>query len=115
MKPSLRKVLADSHIAAVAILVLLAWSLEWILSALWSPFVRVADFVFNAIAILDIPSGLGHFSIIDRVALIVSASYCIYAAISIAGAWLLSRWVYGVTPISTLREYHSRFARRSDA
>lgn len=33
MKPSLRKILADSHVSAIAIAVLLFWSLD---SALWA-------------------------------------------------------------------------------
>jgi hypothetical protein len=115
VKQSFRKILADSHVAAVAIAVLLTSALDWIFDALWSPFIRVADFVFDAIAILGIPSGSLHWGFTDPGALTVALSYCLYAFISIVASWLLSRWVYGMTPISTLRAYHARFARRVNA
>jgi len=112
---SLRKVLADSHIAAITIAVLLTWSLQWILSALWSPFVLAADIVIDAIGILGIPFGVGHFSFADRLTLIASLSYCLYALTAVAASWLISNWVYGMTPFRTLRAYHAKFARRDDA
>jgi hypothetical protein len=115
VKPSLRKILADSHVAAVAIAALLTFALQSFVDALWSPFVRVADFVLNAIAILGIPSGSWRFGFTDLNALTAALSYCLYAFISIVAAWLLSRWIYGMTPISMLRAYHARFARRANA
>jgi hypothetical protein len=114
VKPSLRKILGDSHIAAVAIAILVTWSLEWILDALQNPFFRVASFVMNAIAILGFPYGASDFSLADRNTLFVSLSFCFYALTAVVAAWILSRWVYGGTPIGTLREYHARIVRRGD-
>jgi hypothetical protein len=112
VKPCLRKVLADSHIAAVAIVVLLAWSLEWMFDAVWTPFFRVSDWVINAIAILGIPSGSGVFGSVNRSTLFVSLVFLCSAATAVAAASILSRWVYGGTTMNTLREYHARIARR---
>jgi hypothetical protein len=114
VKPSVRKILADSHIAAVAMAVLLTFALEWALDALWSPFIRVADFVFNSIAILDVSSGSLHFDFTDRATLFVSFFLLCSAATAVASAWILSRWAYGETPLSTLRGYYARIARHGD-
>ena len=112
MKPSLRKILRDSHIAAVAIAVLLMWSLEWIWYAVHGPFWRIADFVFNLIAILGLPFGSGHFTFTDRLILVSTLSYCFYAITAIAAAWLLSRWAYGMSPSGVFRGYHARIVRK---
>jgi hypothetical protein len=115
VNPSLREVLAESHIAAVAIAVLLVWSLEWLLDALWIPFFRVGEFVINAIAILGIPYDSHVFDFADRQTVFFSLFYCFLALTAIATAWTLSRWVYGIGPLKTLREYHKKFVRRSHA
>lgn len=52
---SLCKVMAKSHVAAVAVAVLLLWSMDLAFRALWEPLSRIAEFLFTAIAILDIP------------------------------------------------------------
>ncbi len=112
MKPSLREVLAVSHIASVTIAVLLVWSLDSAFRALWEPLSRIASFLFTALAIFDIP----YFSISlngsNRFTLITTSSYLLAAVISFASAWLVSRWVYGVGPLRSLGTYRSRLVRR---
>jgi hypothetical protein len=48
VRPSLREILADTHIAAVAIAVLLLWTLDGTFQALWAPLSSVAGFLLTA-------------------------------------------------------------------
>ena len=112
MKPSLREILANSHIPAVAIAVLLLWSLNSGIQALESPLLRAAGFLFTAVAILDIPYVSSTFTSADRFMLTTTLSFLSYAFINLAAAWLLSRWVYGVGPLCSLKSYRTRLARR---
>jgi hypothetical protein len=111
VKPSLREILANSHVVVVAIAVLLLWSLDSGIHALGSPLLHAAGFLFSAIAILDIPYGSSTFSLADRLMLADTLSSLFYAFICFATAWLLSRWVYGVGPLCSLRNYRTRLAR----
>ena len=109
MKPSLRKILADSHVAAVAIAVFLLWFLDLGFRSLWEPLFRTASYLFTAVAIFDIPyftlNGADHFL------LIMTFSNLIYALINLTAAWLLSRWVYGVGPLRSLGAYRNKLIR----
>ena len=105
MKPSLREILADSHIPAVAIAVLLVWSLDSVFRALWDPVSRAATFLFTAVAILDVPYYSHTLTGADRLALITTFAYLFSAFINLAAAWLLSHWAYGVGPIKSLSKY----------
>jgi hypothetical protein len=99
---SLRQMLVESDVAAVAIAVLLWWFLQGLLTALWLPIFRIAKFVFTAIAILDIPYFDPALNARDRFEMIKSAT-CLYGAMSsVLAAWLLARWVYGTGPIDCL-------------
>jgi hypothetical protein len=111
VRPPLREILANSHIPAVAIAVLLLWSLSWGFQALWSPLLRAAGFLFTAVAILDIP--YFSFTTADRLMLTTTFLFLFNAFISLAAAWLLSRWVYGMGPLRSLSKYRTRLARRN--
>jgi len=111
VKPSLRQVLADSHISAVAIAVLLLWSLDAGFRALWGPLFRAVGLLFTGVAIMGIP--YFSFGIADRLNLITTFSYVFGGITRLAAAWLLSRWVYGVGPLRSLGAYRSRLARRN--
>lgn len=113
VKPSLREILADSHISAVAIAVLLVWSLDAVFRALWGPLSRAASFLFTAVAILDIPYFSRTPTLADRAMLITTFSYLFSAFINIAAAWVLSRWVYGVGPLRSLSKYRTKLPRRN--
>jgi hypothetical protein len=115
VKLSVRQVLAESHIAAVAIAVLLFWSLYYAFVALWGPLYRAAEFLFTAVAILGIPYSVGTFTFSDRIMLFTTGSYPYGALLSFVAAWLLSRWVYGVGPFRGFSECRDRLARRNDA
>jgi mannose/fructose/N-acetylgalactosamine-specific phosphotransferase system component IIC len=106
---SLSQVLAESHISAVAIAVLLLWTFDWGARCLWTLVVPAADFVVNAIGINGIP--YAHIPVIWTFTVL----YLISSFLSLAAAWLLSRWVYGVGPLRSLTEYRRRSNRRNHA
>jgi hypothetical protein len=113
MKPSLRELLAESHIAAVAIAVLLLWSLDSGFRALWRPLSHVLGFLFTAVAILDMP--YFSFGLEERVILITTFFYLLAALISLAAAWLLSHSVYGRSPLRSLSTYRAKLTRSKNA
>lgn len=115
MQPSLRETLADTHIAAVAIAVLLLSSLDSGFRALWPPLPRTIEFVVTAIAIRGVPYISPTFTVADWLTWGSAGAYFVYALICLAVAWLVSRWVYGVGPVQGLRRYGARLARRSNA
>lgn len=113
MKTSLRQILADSHVSAVAIAVLLIWSLDYLFDAIWNPALHALSYLATAVAIRGVPSPtLTRFA--QRTMLITSVSFVSYAFISLAAAWLLSLWVYGAGPLTSLQSYRERL-RRSHA
>jgi hypothetical protein len=115
MNRSLRQVLADSHVAAVTVAVLLLWSLDGAFRAVWIPVSRAVEFLFTALAIFDIPYFPRTLTAADRLTL-MSAFYFLYSAIaSLSAAWFLSRWVYGVGPIRSLVMCCSKLTRRTHA
>ena len=114
VKPPLRNILAESHISAITIAVLLFWSLNAAFHALWSPLFRVAKYLFTAVAILGIPYS-GTITFEDRVMLFATISYLFSALVSFAAAWLLARWVYGDGPLRSLSRYSNRIARKNHA
>jgi hypothetical protein len=113
VKTSFREILADSHISAVAIAVLLLWSLESAVKALWGPLSSAASFLFTAVAILDIPYFSPRLTRADRLMWITTGFYLFNALMSFAAAWLLSRWVHGVGPLHSLSKYRANLARRN--
>jgi len=96
MKHSLREMLAESHVSVVAIAVLVLWFFDLGFRALWGPLWRIVTFLFTAIAILDIPYVSPKLGVADRAMLFSTFLYSIEAVMSFAGAFALSRWVYGL-------------------
>ncbi|MBI3406202.1 MAG: hypothetical protein HY046_12185 [Acidobacteria bacterium] len=111
MRPSLRETLADSHISAVAIAVLLALSINYGVRGLLIPIGDAAVFLFTAVAILDIP----YFTLTGADGLVLTATltFLFNAFVCFAAAWLLSRWSYGKGPLRSLNKYRTILARRS--
>ena len=56
MRTSLRQILADSHVSAVAIVVLLIWSLGFLIDAVWNPILQAVSYLATAVAILGLPA-----------------------------------------------------------
>lgn len=115
MKPSLRQALVDSHVAAVAIALLLLWSLDAAFSALWPPVSRAMEFVFTGIAILDIPYFSRRFTALDRLMLISTLANLCSSVVSFSAAWVLSRWIYSTGPFDALMYVRSKLIRTDHA
>jgi hypothetical protein len=112
MKLSLRQVLAESHISAVAIAILLIWSFNSAVEALWEPFFSAVSYLITAIAILGLPYIPPQFTFSQRGMLVKSCFLLLNALTCFASAWLLSRWVYGSGPLGSLwKNYHERFCQ----
>lgn len=107
--------MAESHVSAVAIAVLIYWSLYWGFNALWNPIARAANFLFTAIAIRDIPYFSSTFTSADRFALSITLRFLFNAFVCLAAAWLLSRWVYGSGPLRSLSKYRTKLGRSNNA
>lgn len=113
MEPSLRKALDNSYVAPVSIGVLLLWSVEYTLHALWFPLWRATDFIITAVAILDIPYLSRTLTTCDWLGLIPTLADLVYGLVSLAAAWALSRWVYGSGPLRSLCIAGGRLTRRN--
>lgn len=112
---SLRKTLIESHVSAIAVAVLLFWSLNSLIRGLLGPLYRVVSFVFTAVAILDIPYYPRTLTFEDRQLLITSFVFLLGALISGAAAWLVSHWAYGVGPIRALSKYRVQLEKKNHA
>lgn len=100
----LHKALADSHVSAVAVAVLLFFSIGRLFVALLVPFSRVLDLLLMAIAVQGLPSV--SFTIADRIMMTTALTGLFKAFAGFAAAWLLARWIHGVGPfrcLTTLR------------
>ena len=111
VKSSLRTILADSHVSAVAIAVLLFWSLDSAFWALWGPVSRAVGLLSMAVAILGIPYFSRTLTIADRFTLFITFSSLFNSLFFLAAAGLLSRWVYGMGPLRSLSKYRTKLAR----
>jgi hypothetical protein len=109
MKHSLREILADSHVAAVTIAVLIFWSLDGAFRAIWPLLSELAIYVATAIAILGIPY-TGSLS--NSFELLITGWYFYAVTVSFFAAWFLSRWVYRTSPFQVLAKYRSKIIRR---
>ena len=115
MKSSLRRVLADSYVAAIAVSVLLLSSIDATFRAVWPIISRAVTYLFTAIAIFDIPYFSSTITIADRLTLISTFAFLYGAAASLLAAWLLSRWVSGLGPLRFLIEHRNRLVGRNHA
>jgi hypothetical protein len=121
MQSSLREALIDSHVAAIAIAVLLFSSVSAAFMALWGP----ADFALSILAseaaikpsLADMNLEYVASRIVSEapynlpvwLSLLASALACLFAA------WLLSRWTYGVGPLRALGSYRDKLSRKTHA
>jgi hypothetical protein len=102
MKSSIREALADSHIAAIAIAILLLWSLSYAFQVLWLPLSPLIIFLATAVAIVDVPFFSRGLDAGDRLTLITMLLYLYTALAGLGAACMLSRWVYGEWPLRCL-------------
>jgi len=118
VRPTLREVLADSHIAAVAVAMFLVWSIDWGSKALLSLLVfafEISDSVLT-IALMWWHGGTISFGsrdmFFDQTLLVTTMQCLFWTVICVGAAWIISRWVYGVGPLRTLITSRARVARR---
>jgi hypothetical protein len=105
--------LADSYIAAIAIAVLLIWSLDSGVRAIGPPILSTVDFLVTMVAIRGIPFGSGTFSLVYLISQIPTLTHFLDAVVTLSAAWVLSRWVYKMGPCRSLIECRARLARRN--
>jgi hypothetical protein len=115
VKYSLRQILADSHVAAVTITVLLLATIDSTFQALWGHISHAMEFLLTAIAIFDIPYFSPTLTVVDRLMLISSCSYLYLSVVSFSAAWLLSNWVYGVGPFRSLAHVWENLTKEEHA
>jgi hypothetical protein len=111
--PCLRKTLADSHVSAVAVVVLLLFSFGRLAHALPALLPWVVDFLLTAIAVRGLPSV--SFTVADRLMLTTPITGLFTAFAGFAAAWLLARWVHGVGPFRCLYAFRAEVTRRNRA
>ena len=115
MKPSLRQLLADSHVAAIAIAVLLVASASWAFPILWNPASKgIGEWYEYARA--DYTDAAFFFRYIGFRTLWQSISFFLSGAIAhFAAAWILSHLVFGVGPFRALIAHRKKLMRNRDA
>jgi hypothetical protein len=118
VQASLRKVLIDSHVAAITIVVLIFYSAVFFTKlafAMSEPALEVVFYIATAVAIRGIPSApVTRYYITDYL-LPATLPNLLFALIALAGAWLLSSWVYGTGPLRTLSNYRNKLSRKTNA
>jgi hypothetical protein len=107
--------LADSHVAAIAIVLLLLWPIEPLFRTLWQPLYGLGTFLAMAVAIRGVPSGSLLANTYDRLMFGAACIVLFEASIAVTAAWLLSRWVYGEGPLPSLSKYRGRLPWRHHA
>lgn len=116
MRESLRSVLADSHVAAVAIAALLAGFISLSFTALIVPAAQLSYFLTIALATHDVPympRAMIHAA--PSMSIQTTISQLCFAVNSLACAWLLSLWTYGTGPLRSLGNYREGLSRKKDA
>lgn len=114
MPSSLRKVLVDSHVAAIMIAILLFLSLEGFYITAFQVLNRLVLFIQLA-ANHQTSNILQKLEMRDPGMLPATISSLVGALAIVFSAWLLSRWVYGVGPLRSLATYRDKLSRKSHA
>lgn len=112
MKRPLHEILAESYIAAVAIALLLLWSVDAALWAARDTVYSAAEFIVTAVAIQGIPYSSHIWTIRDRMMFFRTGYGLGNASVDLVAAWLLSHWVYGAGPFRSLIRCRHGLARR---
>lgn len=110
----MRRTLAESHVAAVSIAILLLWAIVAIAEAIWEPLSRLLNFALNAVLILDIPYHATGFTAQDSLSVVVVGTGLLVALACLIAAWVLAKWIYGRGPLAVLGGYHQKMRRSHD-
>ena len=114
MLASLRKVLIDSHVAAVTVAILLFFSLKGFYCAAFRIVNRLVLYV-------QIISSHQYLNILRELRsrdpdMLSVTLQCFSGGMGLVfAAWLLSRWLYGVDPMRCLASYQNKFSRKTHA
>lgn len=109
MNRPIRETLAESHIAPIAMALLLVSALQSICGSASAPLFFLADYVITAVAIGGIPSP----DTSSHTLLWANSFFNLFTAVTdILFAWFLSRLVYGAGPFQVLNHYRSRVMGR---
>lgn len=109
VKPSFKKAIGDSYIAAVAIAILLVKFMDSSVRALWPFATRAFEYLLTAVLILDIPYFSGALWYVDFGTLLYSV---VTAGSSLGAAWLIAKWAYGFGPLQSLKHCRQRLLRK---
>ena len=116
MKPSLRQLLVESHVAAIAIVMLLSASVIWALQLLlWLPASDAIGDWYNYAAadFTDAAYFFRHFGLLPNWQSIIPL---LPLAISyVIAAWILSHLIYGAGPFRVLIGLREKLTRNRDA
>jgi hypothetical protein len=119
VKTSLRTILAESHVAPIAIAILMAQAIVEIFVGLATPIrlmlVNPTVFFILWISERELPSTSILGDRADLFLLIDSIPNLFYSLAFAVAAWVLSRLIYGRGPIESLRYVGSQFSRRMNA
>lgn len=110
MPSSTRKILADSHIAAITIALLLFLSFKMLCEALLWPVLGGFGFVIMAVAIRGIPYIGSQPTFEERLMFVSSVPLLWESLFSLCIAWLLSRWIYRMSPRAILKIYFGKLS-----
>jgi hypothetical protein len=111
---TMRSALAQSHVAALAIAVLLISSVEALCRALWPLFSRILEFIFKAIEMLNVPY-IGSLIVGYSATFALTIMEVVYFLAGLTAAIAVSRWVYGMGPFRSLIMVCSNSLRRKNA
>ena len=103
MRP-IREILIHSGVAAVAVAVLLLWTIDLAFHALWNPFWRLVDFIGTAIAIRGIPYIPLKFTAADEAVAFYVLLYSIESVACLCCAAIPARVIFGCGPLRCLKE-----------
>ena len=115
LKPSLRKTLATSRVGAVAIAVLLFWALYTACQILWLPLLQIGDYIAQSGILQGIFERPPHGFPFGPTYIPNASFYSISSVMSLAAAWLLSRWTYGGGPVRVLRTFRAILEGKNNA
>jgi Na+/H+-translocating membrane pyrophosphatase len=115
MLASLRKTLVHSHVAAIAIAVLLFVAVDNLFGALAYPVFQATLFIITGIAERELPYIPHHLNGAIYLEYLGSIVGFLHAFVALAGACLISFWSYGENPIRALITLRESLLRNSHA
>jgi hypothetical protein len=101
MHGSLRSVLAKSHVAAIALALLILWAVGSMFWGLEGPVRDLLTYIGTGVLILDIPTAPPPFEV--RMTMITSAGLLLTGLGEFGFACLVSAWVYRTGPMTALK------------